>query len=201
MMDNELLHKYYAKARDSFKTKVNLFLFSIVIEKRDTFTIEDFVNFKISDEIVNLYSAEYWQLPRNSRINGLLIDDIYNKLKALRAENKERLKQLEDYYVKSFKNIFPEEEFELLLSAKRCHYCDISIEDLTKLSEKKRLYSKNERGWSLEIDRRNSNYEYTPDNCVMACYWCNNAKTDEFTEKEFKIVGETISDIWKSRLT
>lgn len=201
MMDNKLLQKYNAKARDSFKTKVNLFLFSIVIEKREVFSFEDFVNFKISDEIVNLYSAEYWQLPRDSRMNGLLIDDIYNRLNALRAENKELLKQLEDYYVQSFTDVFPQKDFVNLLSTQRCHYCDISIEEITKLSEKKRLYSKNERGWSLEIDRRNSNYEYTPDNCVMACYWCNNAKTDEFTEKEFKIVGKTIRDIWINRLT
>jgi hypothetical protein len=44
-----------------------------------------------------------------------------------------------------------------------------------------------------------SNYEYKPDNCVMAFYWCNNAKTDEFTEEEFKAVGKTIAGIWEKR--
>ena len=30
---------------------------------------------------------------------------------------------------------------------------------------------------------------YNADNCVLACYWCNNAKTDAFTDKEFKPIG------------
>ena len=30
---------------------------------------------------------------------------------------------------------------------------------------------------------------YNPDNCVLACYWCNKTKTDAFTDKEFKEIG------------
>ena len=56
------------------------------------------------------------------------------------------------------------------------------------------------RGWKLEVDRLNSNFEYNSDNCVMACYWCNNAKTDEFSKDEFKIIGNAISLVWKSRM-
>ena len=59
---------------------------------------------------------------------------------------------------------------------------------------------KNFRGWNLEIDRLNSNFEYKPDNCAMACYWCNNAKTDEFTEDEFMVIGEAIKNVWRERL-
>ena len=37
----------------------------------------------------------------------------------------------------------------------------------------------------MEIDRIKANHEYLKDNVVLACYWCNNAKSDEFSEPEF----------------
>ena len=43
-----------------------------------------------------------------------------------------------------------------------------------------KIYTKSARGLSIEIDRLNSNKEYSLDNVVLACYWCNNAKTDEY---------------------
>jgi 5-methylcytosine-specific restriction endonuclease McrA len=58
---------------------------------------------------------------------------------------------------------------------------------------------KNERGWNFEIDRKKPNLEYTTENCVAACYWCNNAKTDEFDDVEFKPIGELIGDTLKAR--
>ncbi|WP_188117205.1 hypothetical protein [Campylobacter concisus] len=34
----------------------------------------------------------------------------------------------------------------------------------------------------------------------MACYWCNNAKTDEFSPEEFKPIAEGIREVWNKRL-
>jgi hypothetical protein len=34
----------------------------------------------------------------------------------------------------------------------------------------------------------------------MACYWCNNAKTDEFTAEEFEHIGIAIGELFKERL-
>ncbi|HPT73200.1 MAG TPA: hypothetical protein PLE74_13070, partial [Candidatus Cloacimonadota bacterium] len=56
------------------------------------------------------------------------------------------------------------------------------------------------RGWTLEIDRKKPNLEYEEDNCVMCCYWCNNAKTDEFDDVEFLPIGNAINQIWNGRL-
>ena len=53
----------------------------------------------------------------------------------------------------------------------------------------------------LEIDRKRPNEEYTTDNSVLCCYWCNNAKTDEFCATEFKAIGEEIGKIWRKRLS
>jgi Na+-translocating ferredoxin:NAD+ oxidoreductase RNF subunit RnfB len=92
------------------------------------------------------------------------------------------------------------EGVEKLLDENECHYCHITIDQIKQLAEKHKIYEKTLRGWTLEIDRLNSNFEYTPDNCVMACYWCNNAKTDEFTGKEFREIGKAIRKVWDERL-
>jgi len=34
----------------------------------------------------------------------------------------------------------------------------------------------------------------------MSCYWCNNAKTDEFFVDEFKEIARGINYAWQKRL-
>ena len=192
--------KYITKAKDSFKTKKNLFLFSLSIQGKLDFSDKSFHDFKITNELVSIYSTEYWQQPIDYKINEYTITDIYNSIVKLEKSEVDQLKRLENEYIQTFQTIFSESDFETLLNNKCCHYCKITVQEIEELSEKRLLYKKNFRGWSLEIDRLNSNYEYTPNNCVMACYWCNNAKTDEFTESEFKEVGKIITGIWKNRI-
>jgi hypothetical protein len=84
----------------------------------------------------------------------------------------------------------------------RCHYCGITQENLTLLHTYGLVDNKRTtRGKTLEIDRKIPNERYNNlQNLTYSCYWCNNAKTDTFTEEEFMIVGEAISKIWKKRL-
>jgi hypothetical protein len=57
------------------------------------------------------------------------------------------------------------------------------------------------RGRTLEIDRKIADESYSNiANLTYSCYWCNNAKTDTFTEEEFKIIGQAIGSVWKQRL-
>ncbi|GHV89505.1 hypothetical protein AGMMS50268_00080 [Spirochaetia bacterium] len=57
------------------------------------------------------------------------------------------------------------------------------------------------RGRYLEIERKDPERSYDDfDNLTLACYWCNNAKTDTFTHEEFIIIGKAIAQIWKNRL-
>jgi len=57
------------------------------------------------------------------------------------------------------------------------------------------------RGRDLEIERLKPKLNYDViENLVFCCYWCNNAKTDTFTVKEFEEVGRVIKNIWKERL-
>jgi len=55
------------------------------------------------------------------------------------------------------------------------------------------------RGKRLEVDRIESKGQYSPDNCVLACYPCNNAKSDVFTYAEFIEIGKVIKRV-KTRL-
>ena len=196
--------KYLAKSKDSFKTKKNLFLFSLAIHQKDSFSTSDFIDFQISEDLVNSYSAEYWQELESFPINGIIIKDLVLAICALEKAYAELLKELEKEYINSFPNIFPEEYFVKLIGDQEeeihCHYCNLTKAEIELLVDKRKLFKKSLRGWSFEIDRLNSNYEYRPENCVMACYWCNNAKTDEFTETEFLKIGKVIHEIWQERL-
>jgi 5-methylcytosine-specific restriction endonuclease McrA len=200
MMEKLIRAKYQTKSKDSFKTKKNLFLFSLALSGIKTFNSSNFHNFKITDDLVKKYSGEYWQELESYEIYGLSIKEISTGIEKLEKENIELIKKLEKEYIDSFSKIFSEGEFIQLLEKRECHYCGITLDGIESLIEKRKLYKKSLRGWSLEIDRLNSNIEYTPDNCVMSCYWCNNAKTDEFTPAEFLKVGKVIKEIWQERL-
>ena len=199
-MEKSIRAKYLTKSKDSFKTKKNLFLFSLAISGSKEFKSIDFHNFEITDDLVKIYSGEYWQELESYKINELSIKEILTEIEVLEKENIELIKRLEKEYIDSFSRVYSETEFVQLMENKECHYCGITLDGIESLVEKRKLYKKSLRGWSLEIDRLNSNLEYTPDNCVMSCYWCNNAKTDEFTEEEFLKVGKVIKEIWIERL-
>ena len=199
-MNSELRKKYRTKAKDSFKTKKNLFLFSLAIQSLESFSVEDFENFTISEDLEKRYSSEYWQQLENYLINNVSIREISQRIEKIKNSYSDLFKSLEVQYVENFSLKFPESDFIKLIKKKHCHYCQITLDEIEKLGEKKKLYKKSLRGWKLEIDRLNSNFEYSPENCVMSCYWCNNAKTDEFTEEEFINVGIEIGKIWKKRL-
>ena len=70
---------------------------------------------------------------------------------------------------------------------KQCAYCEIEERKLKTLFTSNVLKSKRKRGLSLGIERRNSiTNHYSPTNCVLACYVCNNTKSDFINEADFK---------------
>ena len=61
-------------------------------------------------------------------------------------------------------------------------------------------FRKGKRGLHLEVDRMNNDKGYSPNNCVLACYPCNNAKSDVFTYDEFVMIGKAIGKAKKRRI-
>ncbi|TCC92414.1 hypothetical protein EZ428_11890 [Pedobacter frigiditerrae] len=62
-----------------------------------------------------------------------------------------------------------------------CYYCETSIFDIRSLIEvnvlKARKIRYGFRGLVLEIDKKENSLGYQKENCVLACYYCNNDKS------------------------
>ncbi|GHV17311.1 hypothetical protein FACS189493_4710 [Spirochaetia bacterium] len=119
-------------------------------------------------------------------------------------ERQERLKRL--YYNKKHEKKITrpfEELYEWYeQQEKKCCYCGITEAEISQLFDAGHLIAKHPtRGRHLEIDRKKAERYYDDfDNLTLACYWCNNAKTDTFTYEEFMGIGKAIAQIWKTRL-
>ena len=193
----------HPKTTPSFRTFLTMYLFHLVVEGKEYSSEEFPANFRINDDLVVKYTTEYWQTDRNQTLPGtnLKVDSIYHTMNDLRKKHAGEIIQAKKEYGETVLNErFPIDAYETVLSQNECDYCGITEKEIQELASKHQLFKKNERGWKLEMDRKNSNFEYSKTNCVMSCYWCNNAKTDEFTHKEFKIIGKAIRKVWEERL-
>ena len=198
--------KYRQKAKDSFKTRLNLFLFDRVLKNDplETISTSEFEDFKISQKLITLYTTEYHQLEYEDLVGGKKVNKIWQELTLWKKQHQDIIDDLQNHYINIiFRSICSESAFSELINPKNpeCYYCGITTDRIQHLIKKKRLFKKRSRGFHLEIDRKKPNEEYTPENSVLCCYWCNNAKTDEFCDKEFMEVGVAIGNIWRKRLS
>lgn len=198
---------YLSKSNDSFKSRLRIFLFDKIIsgQKVNSSHLEEFLQYNLlgKNDLIKKFTAEFYHTERGENLpeTNMQIDDIYLSMKVSERDLIPALsKWRKEYYNKVFKNQFQLNKFNELLEAKRCYYCEITLDEIFILIENKKLYKKNERGWRMEIDRKEPNLEYSDDNCVPACYWCNNAKTDEFNAEEFKPIGIIIGNTLRARL-
>jgi len=196
---------YKIKAKESFKARFDLLLFKHIIEGDNyPITVLELDAFKIDENgVFKKYLNVYWQKARYDKVDEIIIENIYIAMMKWRKEQKISIDNLQNHYVnKTFLNVFPFEEFAEFVRAKReCEYCHITEKRIQTLITALQLNTKKDtRGLTLEIDRKKPNHEYTKDNCVWCCYWCNNAKTDEFSFEEYKKIGKIIESIWTDRL-
>ena len=191
---------YSKKLNDSFKTKWELFLFEIVISNRSE-SVDSFESFQITKELIGLFTRRFKQYYYDEKIgedDSKEIQEIYNQINLMRNRLDESLYL--NNYQKHFHKILTPEQYKNLTSSHQCYYCELKLSEFEKLYDQHLITKKANRGFTLEIDRKNPNEEYYYKNLVMACYWCNNAKTDEFSAEEFKPIGEAIGATFKRRL-
>jgi hypothetical protein len=95
-----------------------------------------------------------------------------------------------------FQNLFPSEA-ELA-----CAYCHVTEREFQRLIRAGQMQTKRlrTRGTAFEIDCREPRLGYTTGNLALCCYWCNNAKSDEFSVEEFQPVAEALGQVWRQRL-
>ena len=81
----------------------------------------------------------------------------------------------------------------------RCHYCGLEGDIKENYGKYYKKGNRENCGERLEIDKRdpNPNGKYSENNCVLACYPCNNAKSNVFTAEEFIIIGAVIGALKK----
>ena len=187
-------------------------------------SIRKFEEFVIDKAVIDAYAANYYQKKyynekvKYKNYKELTVDEIWhcmdfeknNLFQLTKSKNRKNITEeylifytkLKESYDNIFHSLFPKDRFDEMIKSKKCSYCGISVDDISSLGQNGKLYNKRSetRGYTLEIDRKEANGEYTKDNCCMCCYWCNNAKTDEFTVEEFKEIAKGINGIWKQRL-
>lgn len=86
-----------------------------------------------------------------------------------------------------------------LSKEKKCCYCKCTEDEIKAFYDTDSSKRKRTRGQTLEIERIKDE-KYSEDNCELACYWCNNAKSDVFTFDEFKPIGKAIGETIKARI-
>lgn len=204
-MDEVTIRRKYSNCcAQSFNTRLELFLFKIALDGRgdiDEFAEKEFMDYKL--EVVEKYAGVYWQQKYDYKIDGKVkIDDIYSAIQNYKRSHAKKIADLKKSYEEDFHKILPYETFKELLQGKKCEYCNITLEDIDKLIENIKIYKKKDtRGFTLEIDRKEVNKEYASNNIALCCYWCNNAKMDEFSYEEFKkVIGPAIQKVWEGRL-
>ncbi len=77
----------------------------------------------------------------------------------------------------------------------KCYYCKIPGDKIEKIYWGNRKTKRPKTRIHLEVDRKKPNGNYNKENCVLVCFVCNNAKSDIFSEKEFKKIGRVIRNI------
>ena len=86
-----------------------------------------------------------------------------------------------------------------------CEYCGVTQKQCREHMEKvaRNGGNKRNRGNTFELERKNSQKGknlYKEGNCIWICHVCNNAKSDLFTEDEFKnTIAKGIKSFWESK--
>ena len=220
---------YTDKRRDSYNTYIRIKGFNKILDflkqdsdykiKNNFFTAIVNENKDITKNEIDNYAAKYMQ--SYQPIDEIAVDKIeiqgFTAIYYLTSST-DSIKKYEQYckndkddiliqnyidaresYYKRFEKNFSKDDFKKIINSNNCTYCGIALKQLIKLRESNKIYSKSGRGFSLELDRIDANNEYTKENCCMSCYWCNNAKTDEFSAKDFKGIAKGINKVWKDR--
>jgi hypothetical protein len=87
-------------------------------------------------------------------------------------------------------------EQQMAAQENRCKYCKILETEVNEIVMKGKLTSKRfplngtitqgrGRGVHFEVDRKNPNGNYETENCVLICYFCNNDKSDIFSDEQY----------------
>ncbi|MEA3476466.1 MAG: hypothetical protein U9R23_08525 [Candidatus Cloacimonadota bacterium] len=160
---------------------------------------EDMKKIRKRNEYFDIWSGNNKKIKAEKNISS----DIINN-------NKKIVKKMKIEFKNYFENELNLDEFkkEIFFKDKEkdkriCYYCGISEAQIEMLANNSKIKTKRfySRGKTMEIDQKKSENGYKKCNIVLACYWCNNAKSDEFDEDEFQPIANGIRETWNKRLS
>ncbi len=198
------LKRYNSIRKRAFNNYIEIRLFYFFQQSVVNPGTNDIIQLIIEPELYDLY-ASCCQLtfkkdvPGHKKLTIGELDKLYTKWYDSHTQELQSLQQ--HFENNCFLSI--ERFVEIYNSTERkCHYCNITEEKIRRLKKENKIKTKRfiTRGKTLEVDRINPFQPYEEGNLVLCCYWCNNAKTDEFSEEEFKKIGKVMEEIWNERL-
>ena len=183
-----LLNDAQQKIKDRFGLPDNI---NRIVSCSDEMAIE-FYNFckKLGPNIISEYSS-YGVKGIEERIKNKKTPDGLQRLNATflcKIFNSEKiiLRGFANWHKDDFISWFKRE------AKKGCAYCHCNVHEL--LCFYSIVNPKSGRGLSWEIDRRKPAGNYSSNNCAIACYYCNSAKSDVFDDKQFMDIGKKIGE-------
>ncbi len=66
-----------------------------------------------------------------------------------------------------------------------CFYCKSKEKDIRLLFDSGVIETKRKRGRHFEVERLSPNGNYESSNCTLACYFCNNDKSDIISSQDY----------------
>jgi hypothetical protein len=196
--------------RRSFARHLDLFLTARYLQGADGtlnhISSNDYHTFQPTVEERAAYLRSY-QAPSLSEpfAHGQTVQDLDTAIRQWRAANP--LLEAELRVIHDQHHCLAWVDFKQLVSTKTgelaCEYCELTESDFRQLIEHGLVRTKrlSTRGSTFEFDCRDPEQGYIEGNVALCCYWCNNAKTDEFTPEEFKPMALALAAAWRQRLS
>ena len=127
------------------------------------------------------------------------LDEEKTRIEKYYTQNKKKLSRFEHkhYFTEWYLN-------ELRLNQLKCHYCQTSILEIRNLLNRgiisgRSVRGGSKRGHNFELDRKDPNGDYSIDNCVQSCYYCNNDKSNTFSyEIYINHIGPARKTMWEN---
>jgi 5-methylcytosine-specific restriction endonuclease McrA len=151
-------------------------------------------------DLAVIHQMKYTSIERMMHVERRQLKKWWEDLK----DQREDLAKIRDIWYRKCKELdFWDFHKWYIESERKCFYCGISDDEIDTLINNKKIVTEKlvTRGKCLEIERRLPNLAHeTVNNLIFTCFWCHNAKTDEFTDVEFRAIGKEIAGIWRQRM-
>ncbi|SET98100.1 hypothetical protein [Hymenobacter actinosclerus] len=209
MATESLPPRYKALRRRSFERHLDLYLTAIYLLDGDSqlggANLATYKKFESTAELRAAYlRAEQAPNLREPFAHSRTVQDLDKAIRQWRVTNpvlEAELRTIHDQH-----HCLSLTDFQQLISTQAgelaCEYCELKESEFRRLIalgivRTKRLRT---RGRSFEFDCRDPQHGYEAGNVALCCYWCNNAKTDEFDVEEFKPIALALAAAWRQRL-